>query len=136
MYEYRAQVVEPAHDGDTIRCDVDQGFDVWHRRMSLRLLRINAPEIRVADPAGAAARDFLRGLCPVGAFVLVRTDHDQPDKYGGRWDAELFIGHWIGDVLTQAVNVNDLMVSSGHAVYKAYAATSHLFSLRGTAVEQ
>lgn len=113
MYDYNAIVVA-VYDGDTVTLDVDQGFNIWHHKMRIRLARINAPELRVRDatgvmvdnPVGFVARDFLAGLMPVGSPILLHSLKDRADNYGGRWDGELFVN---------GVNLNDLMLSSGNA---------------------
>ena len=45
LYEYRA-VVTKVYDGDTITADVDLGFNTWRHDESLRLVGIDAPEMR------------------------------------------------------------------------------------------
>ena len=74
--------VDSVHDGDTVNVRLDVGFDltVYAR---CRIQGINAPEL--STDAGKAARDFARGLLPVGTQVLV-TSYGW-DKYGGRIDA-------------------------------------------------
>jgi hypothetical protein len=46
-------------DADTVRLDVDLGFNLWRYDQSYRLLRVNAPELNTAE--GVAARDALAG---------------------------------------------------------------------------
>lgn len=116
VYWYKAVVSAlGVHDGDTLFLDVDQGFHEWHHDMKIRLARINAPELKIKDatgawvdnPPGIEAGDYLRLTLPVGTKVILHSLKDQSDKYGGRWDGEIFIG---------STNVNDLMVRAGHAV--------------------
>lgn len=113
LFHYTAQV-QSVYDGDTCRVDIDLGMGIWIRNEKLRLLRINAPEMTGADKAlGAASRDFLRGLIG-GAEIIIETVKDQRGKYG-RYLAEIWIdqkGVWR--------NVNDALVSAGHAVYQDY----------------
>ena len=45
MYEYRA-FVRKVYDGDTVTVDIDLGFDVVLKGQKIRLLKINAPEVR------------------------------------------------------------------------------------------
>jgi endonuclease YncB( thermonuclease family) len=116
MYEYRAVVVSN-HDGDTITLDVDQGFNEWHHKAHIRLLRIDAPELKVGA-AAFAARDYLTSICPPGSFVLLQSV--KPDKYGDRWDGEVWRGLWDGDTLLSPENVSDLMMQAGHAVPRLY----------------
>lgn len=100
---YPARVVE-VHDGDTCRLDIDLGFGVQMAGVSLlgrpmwscRVYGINAPELRVKDiatgvwmdnPAGLEARDFARGLLPIGSIVTV-VSHGW-DSYSGRYDGTI-----------------------------------------------
>lgn len=108
MFDYNASVVA-VHDGDTVKVDVDLGFDA-HYVTWIRLLGINAPEL--ATDAGKVSRDALVGLLPVGTKVLVLSTKSahavMADKYGGRWDGEL--------VLADARSVSAWMVDGGFAV--------------------
>lgn len=88
-YDAAKNAGHSAYDGDTFRADVDLGADTFKRRMPVRLEGLDAPEVRSADPAereaGKAARDFLRGLLPVGTAVELRSVGY--DKYQPRVDA-------------------------------------------------
>jgi len=114
-YFYRADVVS-VYDGDTCKVDLDLGFGIWKKKETLRLHRIDAPEMRGAElEAGRASRDYLRGLI-LDKRILVQTLRDEQGKYG-RYLAEL----WLLDPLTQQWNnVNDVLVAQGHAVLKDY----------------
>lgn len=114
-WTYEARVVA-VHDADTIRAEIDLGFEVrvtW----SLRLLGIQAPEVSGAGvtpeekAAGLAARDALRGLllAPVGR-VYVRTVRDRAEGRG-RYLATVFLEQ--GD---RVFDVNELLIREGHAV--------------------
>lgn len=108
MYEYRA-FVRKVYDGDTITVDIDLGFGVVLKSQKVRLLKINAPEIRGKSRAeGLKSRDFLReNIC--NKWVIIKTTKDKKGKYG-RWLAEVFLGDR---------NINDLLVEKGLAeVYK------------------
>jgi len=113
LYHYRARVVA-VYDGDTCTVDIDLGLRTWIHAEKLRLARINAPELTGAEkPSGLASRDFLRSLID-GKEIYIQTLKDKQEKYG-RYLAEIFVqpnAAW--------VNVNDLMVQSGHAAYKEY----------------
>ena len=61
MYEYRAYV-RKVYDGDTVTVDIDLGFDVVLKAQKIRLVRINAPEVRGKQRLeGLKSRDALRG---------------------------------------------------------------------------
>ena len=114
LYHYRA-VVNKVYDGDTCTVDIDLGMNCWIRNEKLRLYRINAPEVRGTErPAGLLSRDFLRGLI-LGKDVLIETVKDKKGKYG-RFLADI----WLKDENENWINVNDLLVERGHAIYKEY----------------
>jgi micrococcal nuclease len=103
------------YDGDTIRVDIDLGMSIWVHYESLRLSRINTPELRgVEKTAGIAARDFLRDKID-GREVIIETIKDKKGKYG-RYIAEV----WFEDISGELVNINDLLVTEGHAVYREF----------------
>ena len=114
LYLYKAKIVS-VYDGDTCRADIDLGLNVWIKNEKLRLLRINAPELRGSEKEeGKAARDFLRSLI-LDKEVILQTEKDKKGKYG-RYLAEI----WVEDSSQQWINVNDLMVADGFAEYKDY----------------
>ena len=113
LYHYCGHVGS-VYDGDTCTVNIDLGFHTWVHEEKLRLTRIDAPEVVGPErPTGLAARDFLRDLID-GKDVLVQTIKDKQEKYG-RYLAEVFVQQG-----AQWLNVNDLMVQNGHAVYKEY----------------
>lgn len=80
MYVYRAEIVE-VHDGDTITCDVDLGFHLWHNAARFRIAGISAREL--SAPGGREAREHLAGILPPGSQVLIRSirvGHDPADS--------------------------------------------------------
>jgi len=113
LYHYRALVTE-VYDGDTCTVDIDLGLYTWLKTQKLRLHRINAPEMRGADKAaGTVSRDYLRSLI-LNQPIVLESIKDNTEKYG-RYLAEVWLereGNW--------VNVNDMMVQNGCAVYKDY----------------
>lgn len=102
MFEYNATVVR-VHDGDTISVDVDLGFGVWLKNQSLRLLGLNAPEL--ISEAGKQAQTYLTGLLRPGQPVTIQTQKDHKEKYG----------RWLATVLIAGLNVNQNLISTGHA---------------------
>jgi micrococcal nuclease len=111
MYIYKAAVMRIV-DGDTIIVDIDLGFGVWLREQSVRLAKINAPEIRGATrEAGLVAKDFLSKLI-LNKWVQIRTEKGD-DKYG-RWLATILI-----EEDKNLIDINSKMVAEGHAkLYK------------------
>ena len=114
LYHYRA-VVRKVYDGDTITVDIDLGLGSWIHGENLRLYRINAPEVRGTErQAGLRSRDFLRSQI-MGKEVIIQTVKDKKGKYG-RYLADI----WLKDYSGNWVNINDLLVQQGYAVYKEY----------------
>ena len=104
MYTYRAHIIS-VYDGDTVRCDVDLGFDCWLCNRQLRLYGIDAPELRGGTrKAGLRTRDALREMV-LAQTCRLRTHKDQKDKYG-RYLATLFLG---------TLNVNEWLIQQGFA---------------------
>jgi hypothetical protein len=93
-------------DGDTLLLDVAipslPGLNLWAHDLRCRLARIDCPEMKT--PEGFAARERMRSIWEQGGSFEV--DVVKADKYGLRWDVELWCG---------AANVNDLMVKGGFA---------------------
>lgn len=105
LYTYRAHV-SAVYDGDTLTADIDLGFSVVLRRQSIRLARINAPEVRgTSAEMGIRSRDALRDRV-LGKDVLLRTIKDSREKYG----------RWLGEVWVDGVCVNDWLLSEGLAL--------------------
>tara|TARA_Y100000593_G_C4163038_1_gene263019 strand:- start:214 stop:546 length:333 start_codon:yes stop_codon:yes gene_type:complete len=90
MYEYKA-IITKVYDGDTLTADVDLGFKMWAKKIKLRLIGVDTPEIRTKDPKEKAlaikARDRVRELC-LGKEVVIVTR--KKGKYG-RWLASVYI---------------------------------------------
>jgi len=101
VYQYRAWVIRVI-DGDTAEVRVDLGFKVGITA-TLRLHGIDAPELKGETlKAGKAARARLREVVE-GKEVVI--DSRELDKYG----------RTVAVVLLDGVNVNELLVSEGHA---------------------
>lgn len=107
-YVYEA-VVLAITDGDTLRLALDLGFDLT-LGITARLRGVDARELRSRDPEvrrqAVADRDYVLSVCPPGARVRVRTF--QPDKYGGRWLAQV--------ELADGNDLASLLLATGHAL--------------------
>ena len=104
MYEYKAYV-RKVYDGDTVTVDIDLGFGVVMQSQKLRLLRINAPEVRGKErPAGLKSRDALRSKI-AGKWVIIKTQRDKKGKYG----------RWLAEIMLDGVCVNDWLLTEGYA---------------------
>jgi micrococcal nuclease len=113
-YYYRA-IVKSVYDGDTCTVDIDLGLNSWIHNEKIRLHRIDAPEVRGGErESGLISRDFLRDKIE-GQEIIIQTIRDKKGKYG-RFLAEI----WLRDENENWVNINNLIVESGHAIYKEY----------------
>lgn len=96
------------YDGDTFRCNIPNVRPVIGENISIRLSRIQAPEIRTRRPcvkrAAIAARDRLREILHSSENIQLRAL--QRDKYF-RINAEVYV---------DGVNVNDLLMEENLAV--------------------
>ena len=108
MHEYRA-FVRKVYDGDTITVDIDLGFDVVLKGQKIRLLKINAPEVRGKERIeGLKSRDALRKKIG-NKWIKLKTHQDKKGKYG----------RWLGEIWHEEECVNDWLVLEGYAeVYK------------------
>lgn len=114
LYYYKAEVTK-VYDGDTITVNIDLGLKAHLFGEKIRLNRINTPEIRGAErEAGLVSRDFLRSLI-LGKKIVIETIKDRKGKYG-RYLGEI----WIEDDNGEQINVNDLLVEKGFAIYQEY----------------
>jgi len=118
-YVRRAKIVRLV-DGDTVDVDIDLGMSVTTRQR-LRLFGINTPEVRGPEKEdGHAATQHLADLLvefrhPGEWDIVVQTYKDKKGKYG-RYLAVLRGVDDGGD----PVNINERMVSDGHAVIAMY----------------
>lgn len=123
LYHYRADVGDVTanvYDGDTVTADIDLGLGVWQRGAKLRLLGINAPEVRGPErPRGLKSRDHLRGMLK-GRMIIVETDRDKRGKYGRLLATLWVLG--VGDWCPTGIwcNANAQMVVAGHAEWRNY----------------
>jgi len=99
-----AATVLSVGDGDTLR--VADG----PQRLTIRLACIDAPETAQA-PYGAASREYLQGLAPVGSVVTLKAQ--TKDRYG----------RTVAEVFRNGRAVNLAMVQGGQAfAYRKYLA--------------
>jgi micrococcal nuclease len=105
MYIYKAYI-KSIFDGDTITAVIDLGCHIKVEKQ-IRLYGINTPELRGDTKlAGLEARDFLSSQI-LNKDVYIQTFKDKTEKYG-RLLAKIYI--------EGGTYINELMVSSGHAV--------------------
>lgn len=108
LYTYRATVTK-VYDGDTITVDIDLGFGVVMREQSVRLLGIDAPELRGEERQhGLASRSFVADRLSIGSVVVIKTVKDKKEKYG-RYLGTVFYGD-------DLKNLNEELLQNGLAL--------------------
>jgi|TARA_B110000495_G_scaffold185899_1_gene184027 micrococcal nuclease len=109
MHEYKAKVTKVI-DGDTIRCDIDLGFDIVMAKQTIRLYGIDTPESRTKDKEekyfGNLSKQFLNDHCPKGSYITLRTHLDKKGKFG----------RILGELIVNKVNLNEQMIEENLAV--------------------
>ena len=115
MYTYIIELIRVV-DGDTIDAYIDLGFSVKVKKR-IRLVGINCPESRTRDleekKRGLAAKDRLK--CLLEGCNKITLDSQGVGKFG-RCLGNLFIDQVDGQEQTDLINVNDLLITEGHAV--------------------
>lgn len=110
MYVYWAEVVE-VHDGDSITCDVDLGFRVWHNAAHFRIAGISARELSMEG--GREARDNLAGMLPADSRVIVRSIKADRDPA----DVMSFDRYVVGVHLPNGADLATQLVTTGWACW-------------------
>ena len=112
MYEYKGKVVRVI-DGDTIKVDIDLGFNS-HTIALIRLARIDAAEIKLykgvteeEKQLGLAAKEWLINNI---SDITLKTERDSTGKFG----------RYISEIYANSENINDKLVTMGFAKYKEY----------------
>jgi micrococcal nuclease len=107
MYQYKCNILEVI-DGDTVKVDIDAGFNIWIKSLSIRLIGIDTPESRTSNEVeklfGNVSKYAVQALLPVGSTQIVQTTID--DKYG----------RLLGDFLIEGKSLCDLLIAEGYAV--------------------
>jgi micrococcal nuclease len=104
VYTYSAYVTG-VYDGDTITVDIDLGFDIILKNQKIRLIGINAPEVRgITREDGIKSRNRLRELI-LKKKITLETIKDKKEKYG----------RFLGKIYLNGVYINDQLISEGFA---------------------
>tara|TARA_R110001606_G_scaffold2647_3_gene11477 strand:- start:269 stop:700 length:432 start_codon:yes stop_codon:yes gene_type:complete len=107
---YNATVVRVV-DGDTIRLDIDLGFDIVLNNQSVRLYRVDTPECRTRDlkekAAGLLSKSVVKGFVDQGSKVVIKTSLDTKGKFG----------RILGTIITDnGININEHLIDNNYAV--------------------
>ena len=115
MYTYKIKL-DRVIDGDTIDAFIDLGFDVSIKKR-IRFMGINTPESRTRDleekARGLAAKDRVKQLLD-GCKNITLNSHGV-GKFG-RCLGEIMLDTVDGKEKITLVNLNELLISEGHAV--------------------
>jgi endonuclease YncB( thermonuclease family) len=109
LYAYSA-VITRVVDGDTLVVDIDAGFDIWLRGQTLRLNRINAPEMKTSE--GKTLTKNLQFL--TNEKVLIRTVKNHRLKKDTQKDS---FGRYLSEVEVNGIgNLSDYLLTNNLAV--------------------
>ena len=109
MHEYKAKITKVV-DGDTIKCDIDLGFDIVMANQTIRLYGVDTPESRTSDKEekyyGNISKQFLKDYCPKGSYITLRTHLDKKGKFG----------RILGELIVNDTNLNKALIEENLAV--------------------
>lgn len=109
LHFYRC-IVKKVIDGDTVKVDIDLGFDLWYYDQNVRLYGVDAPESRTSDKYeevfGDLAKAKVQDLMPVGGECILRTHIDR-GKYGRILGTFLTLG---------GLDINNYLIENNYAV--------------------
>tara|TARA_B100000963_G_scaffold357541_1_gene380021 strand:- start:607 stop:978 length:372 start_codon:yes stop_codon:yes gene_type:complete len=115
MYTYNIELIRCV-DGDTVDAYIDLGFSVKVKKR-IRLHGINTPESRTRDleekARGLAAKDRLKAI--LEGAKSIQLNSFGVGKYG-RCLGELHVDVLDGKDCLTLKNVNQLLITEGHAV--------------------
>jgi len=111
--EYDAYVIDVV-DGDTFTVNIHVGLGVWLHNKRLRILDINAPEIRTKDlkekERGIISKNYLKLYIEKRTVILDINEIKPTDNFG----------RYLATVYTflegQRIDVGELMLKKKHAV--------------------
>lgn len=116
LYTYNI-IIKKIVDGDTIRVDIDLGFDMWLFNQSIRLYGIDAPESRTTDLTekkfGMASKKYIEEILPIGSKQLMISAEYQSDKFS-RILAKILIRS--EEKPHTFVNLNEMLIDNHLAV--------------------
>ena len=107
-FNYKVKNIIKIIDGDTFDCIMDLGFDVL-LEARVRMYGIDTPESRTRDleekKYGLLAKDWLIAHIDDSIIISTKVDNEK-----GKF------GRVLGTVWKDGVNINEQMITEGHAV--------------------
>lgn len=109
MYIYNV-VIKEVIDGDTVKVDINLGFDMWIKNQNIRLYGIDAPESRTKDIVekkfGLLTKTEVQKFLPVGSRQQMVSVMSQKGKFG----------RILGEFLASGPNENERFNLNRHLV--------------------
>jgi len=114
LYYYRVKVVDVI-DGDSVRIDIDLGFEHWVVNQNVRMFGLNAPEIRTRDlhekEIGLKVKAWVEEKFKEnGDYCYMESHYDKSGKFG-----RILGTFWLKDLDGELYNLNELMLNEGLA---------------------
>jgi endonuclease YncB( thermonuclease family) len=102
-------------DGDSIRVDIDKGFEDWLVNQNVRMYGLNAPEIRTRDlhekERGLKVKAWVAKKFDInGQYCIMESYYNKNGKYG-----RILGTFWLKDDDGELYNLNELLLSEGLA---------------------
>lgn len=115
---YNCKIIS-VYDGDTLRADIDCGFNVILKNQQIRFFGINTAELRDSNPDkkedAYEARDLVRSLVlNENNKVELYSIKDESGKYGR------YLGIFIIKTDTETINLNQLLIDKGYTKFVTY----------------
>tara|TARA_R110000822_G_scaffold216162_2_gene350925 strand:- start:47 stop:469 length:423 start_codon:yes stop_codon:yes gene_type:complete len=116
MYIYNVRI-KKIIDGDTVKVDIDLGFDMILRNQNIRLFGIDAPESRTKNPLekkyGLITKEIVESIMPVGSTHQMVSTKSGKGKFG-RILGEFLIND--SEIGNHRYNLNRWLVENHYAV--------------------
>lgn len=111
--------VERCYDADTCTVTLDLGVNVLLASQKIRLYGIDAFEMRGEEkPKGIVARDWLWAQVKDKSVVVLIVQ--KKNRFGMYYDAKGKYGRWLAILMVGDRNLNEELVTEGHAVEAEY----------------
>ena len=113
-YYYKIRIVDVI-DGDSLRIDIDMGFEHWIVNQNVRLYGLNTPEIRTKDlyekELGLKVKAWVESkVATNGEYAIMESYYDKSGKYG-----RILGTFWLKNAEGEYYNLNEMMLSEGLA---------------------
>ena len=107
MYQYKCIILNVI-DGDSVKVDIDVGFNIWVKNLSIRLIGLDTPALKADNPTdkayGQLCRTVVQKMLPIGSTQVIKTTIE--DKYG----------RILGDFLFENDTLCTMLLREGYAV--------------------